>query len=74
MRGKKAKILRKEFRSTQFSQLPTFSETNVHNKEFVVGKQFNEKGELEDRKVFLRLSTIGNPRNKASRLMKKRCK
>lgn len=46
MRGKKAKILRKEFRSTQFAQLPTFSETSVHNKEFVVGKQFNEKGEL----------------------------
>lgn len=65
MRGKKAKILRKEFRSTQFAQLLTFSEANVHNKEFVVGKQFNEKGELEDRKVFLRLSTIGNPRNKA---------
>ena len=43
MRGKKAKILRKEFRSTQFAQLPTSSETNVHNKEFVVGKQFNEK-------------------------------
>lgn len=41
MRGKKARILRKEFRSTQFAQLPTFSETNVHNKEFVVGKQFN---------------------------------
>lgn len=74
MRGKKAKILRKEFRSTQFAQLPTFSETNVHNKEFVVGKQFNEKGELEDKKAFLRLSTIDNPRNKAFRSMKSRCK
>ena len=37
MRRKKAKILRKEFRSTKFAQLPTFSETNVHKKEFVVG-------------------------------------
>ena len=74
MRGKKAKILRKEFRSTQFAELPTFSETNVHKKEFVVGQQFNEKGELEDRKIVMRLSTIGNPRSRAFRLMKKRCK
>lgn len=74
MRGKKAKILRKEFCSTQFAELPTFLETNIHNKEFVVGKQFNEKGEPEDRKIVMRLSTIGNPRNRAFRLMKKRCK
>ena len=74
MRGKKAKILRKEFRSTQFAELPIFSETNIHKREFIVGKQFNEKGELGDRKIVMRLSTIGNPRNRAFRLMKKRCK
>lgn len=71
MRGKKVKILRKSFNKTVSSVFIERQETNVHHKEYVVGQKFNPKGELEDVKISLRLSTVLNPRKHEWRKLKK---
>lgn len=69
MRNKKVKELRRIHKAAlaNLPEVPTYGETNVHFKDFVVG--INSDG--TERKITLRLSTILNPRQNLWRQFKK---